>query len=194
MSSRRVEQFRETNETRIKLTLDLDESFREINTGLPFFDHMLTSLSFHGQIGLKIEAQGDLDVDEHHLVEDAGIVLGDALHTAVEKYGPVMRFGSAAVPMDEALSEAVVDVSGRPYLVYTADYPQDYCGKFPIAMLNEFFYALAHHAGITLHAHCRYGHNSHHMAEALFKATGRAFLQAYAPRSGPGPASTKGVL
>lgn len=194
MKGRVIEKSRTTKETRIKLSIDPDNSFQEIKTGLPFFDHLLTSLSFHGRIGLKIEAEGDIEVDGHHLVEDVGIVLGDALSAAVETYGPVQRFGYASVPMDEALSEATVDVSGRPYLVYTAEYPQDYCGTFPVALINEFLYALAHNARITLHANCRYGQNSHHMAEALFKAIGRAFGQAYQSRPGEGPASTKGVL
>jgi len=194
MNNRSVEKSRSTRETEIQLGLDLDGSIQEIHTGLPFFDHILTSMAFHGRFGLRIQAQGDVDVDEHHLVEDVGIVLGDALRTAVETYGPVKRFGHAVVPMDEALSEAIVDVSGRPYLVYTAEYPQAYCGSFPAALINEFLYALVHNGKITLHAHCRYGQNSHHMAEALFKAIGMSFLQAYGPHISAEPASTKGVL
>jgi len=133
-------------------------------------------------------------LDAHHLVEDVGIVLGKAMASTVEDFGHVRRFGSSMIPMDEALSEAVVDVSGRPYLVYTADYPQEYCGEFPVALLQEFLYALAHKGGLTLHASCRYGANSHHMAEALFKALGKALQQAFRKAETGEPASTKGVL
>jgi len=194
METRKIEKSRNTRETQIEILLDLDTGAQQIDTGLPFFDHILNSMSYHGGFGLHIKARGDLEVDAHHLVEDTGIVLGSALYSAVETYGPVKRFGHSVIPMDEALSEAIVDVSGRPYLVYQADYPQSYCGDFPVDLLNEFLYALALNGKITLHALCRYGRNSHHMAEALFKAIGRAFQTAYRRNGSDEPVSTKGIL
>ncbi len=194
MSSRLVNVKRTTKETSIELGLDFDVPNQSIDTGLPFFDHILTSMAYHGHFGLVLKADGDIDVDAHHLVEDVGIALGSALHQTVEQYGHVCRYGSSIIPMDEALSEVIIDVSGRPYLIYTADYPQEYCGQFSIALLKEFLYALALNAKINLHAHCRYGENSHHMAEALFKALGRACMAAYKKSERDEPASTKGVL
>lgn len=194
MSSRLVNIERTTRETSIKLSLDFDVPAQAVNTGLPFFDHILTSMAYHGFFGLNIEAEGDLAVDAHHLVEDIGIALGTALNQTVQQYGHVQRYGHSIIPMDEALSEVAVDVSGRPYLVYTAEYPQEYCGKFPTALVREFMYALAHNAKINLHAHCRYGDNSHHMVEALFKALGRTFMTAYQKSERDEPASTKGLL
>lgn len=185
---------RKTRETNISLELDFDNPGGRISTGVPFFDHILTGMAFHGGIGLNIDASGDLEVDAHHLVEDVGIVLGQALRATVDQFGHVKRFGSSQIPMDEALSEAIVDASGRPYLVYTADYPQEYCGSFPVALLREFFYALVHNGGLTLHVSCRYGSNSHHMAEALFKALGKALRQAFVKAETDEAASTKGML
>ncbi len=194
MSSRLVNIERTTRETSIKLSLDFDAPQQAVDTGLPFFDHILTSMAYHGFFGLSIKAEGDLEVDAHHLVEDVGIALGNALSHTVQQYGHVQRYGHSIIPMDEALSEVSVDVSGRPYLVYTAEYPQEYCGEFPTSLIREFLYALAHNAKINLHAECRYGENSHHMAEALFKALGRAFMSAYQKSDRGEPASTKGVL
>lgn len=194
MDSRPVEIERKTKETSIRLSLDMDNPSQEIHTGVPFFDHILTGMAFHGQFGLKIEASGDLEVDAHHLVEDVGISLGKALRKTVEQYGHIRRFGQAIIPMDEALSETVIDVSGRAYLVYTAEFPQEYCGDFPVALIKEFLYALAQYGGITLHASCRYGENSHHMAESLLKALGRALHQAYQAGTSGNAASTKGML
>jgi imidazoleglycerol-phosphate dehydratase len=194
MKKRTLERERNTKETRIRLRLDLDESGApQIETSVPFFNHILTSMAFHGGFGLEIRAEGDIDVDPHHLVEDTGIVLGDALREAVETYGPVQRFGHSVIPMDEALSEVTLDASGRPWLVLEADFPQEYAGAFPICLVKEFLIALSTRGGLTLHAECRRGENSHHMAESLFKALGRALGQAFRSREGTA-ASTKGSL
>jgi len=194
VKSRALEMKRETKETSINLRFDPDVPAQEISTGLPFFDHLLSSMAFHGRMGLRLSAVGDLEVDPHHLVEDTGLVLGAALRQCAQEHGPIARFGHAVVPMDEALGEAVVDAGGRSYLVHRADYPQEYCGRFPVALLQEFFYALAQKGGITLHLWARYGSNSHHMAEALFKSLGRALRQAYRPSGSTEPISTKGFL
>ena len=197
METRIIEILRETKETQIRLTLDMSSSDKgTLNiAGVPFFGHILQSLSFHGRFRLDIEASGDIDVDPHHLVEDTGLVLGDALRRTVEEYGPVQRFGHQVIPMDEALSETVIDVCGRPYLNFQADFPQDYAGIYPVALNHEFLLALTNRAGISLHALCRYGMNSHHMTESLFKALGRSLKQAYTLLDETGQVlSTKGVL
>ncbi len=191
-----AEAIRDTKETRISLSVNLaDPSRIEIATGIPFFDHMLNAMAFHGSIGLCVQAGGDLEVEYHHTVEDVGLVLGDALYTVFQQLDGVQRYGHSIIPMDDALGEAVVDVCNRPYLVYEADYPQDYCGQFPVALFREFFWGLAVRARINLHLIVRYGLNSHHMTEALFKAMGRALSQAYAPGSGgTASMSTKGRI
>ncbi len=196
MNPQQAEITRDTRETRISARVDLsDATTIDINSGIAFFDHMLTGMAFHGSIGLYLRAEGDLDVEYHHTVEDVGLVLGDALYQVFQQLGSVQRFGHAIIPMDDALSEAVIDVCNRPYLVYNADYPQDYCGQFPVALFREFFWALAVRARINLHLVARYGLNSHHMTEALFKALGRAISQAYQPKSGDNSAmSTKGTI
>ncbi|MCQ2604831.1 MAG: imidazoleglycerol-phosphate dehydratase HisB [Spirochaetia bacterium] len=186
---------RVTKETDIALELNLAEKGKvEINTPVPFFNHMLTAMAFHGGFSLKIDADGDVAVDAHHLVEDIGLVLGDAMCQYKEKFSPLHRFGFSVIPMDDALSEAVIDVSGRPYMVLNADFPQPYSGTFDMSLLREFFIAMANKAQITLHLNCRYGMNSHHMAEALFKACGKAMGQAYSPADGGQVLSTKGLL
>lgn len=186
---------RETKETRIDLILDLDQPGpQSFDLGIPFFAHMLNAMAFHGGFALQIEAIGDLDVDPHHLVEDCGLVLGQALRETLDK-GPVTRYGHSIIPMDDALSETVVDVCKRPYLVYTATYPQPLAGSFDLSLMREFFLALSNAAQINLHLDCRYGLNSHHMVEALFKSLGRALKEAY--RLLPADAavrSTKGTL
>ena len=180
---------RTTRETQISLTLDPDGTAEpSVRTGLPFFDHLLSSMSFHGRFALSIEGKGDLDVDPHHLVEDVGLVLGQAFAGVLAK-GPVARFGHAVVPMDEALSEVTIDVCGRPTLVLSASFPQPSAGTFDLSLLREFWNGLATEARISLHVEVRRGENSHHMAEAAFKALGRALAQAYAAG---GPMSTKG--
>ena len=194
MSQATVE--RKTKETQIRLTLDLDRRDPpKISTGVPFFDHLLTALSFHGGFSLEIEAKGDLEVDPHHLVEDTGLVLGDAFKKVQDSREGVNRYGHSVIPMDEALSEVVIDACGRAAWVYKAEFPHTHAGTFDLSLLREFLIAFANRAQINLHAHCRYGANGHHMAEALFKALGRALSEAYAVREGGNAAmSTKGVI
>jgi imidazoleglycerol-phosphate dehydratase len=179
---RKARMTRATRETDIKLTLDLDAPVEgAIATGVAFFDHMLQSMSFHGRFGLSIDARGDLAVDAHHLVEDVGLVLGQAFAAVLVSGGPVARFGHAVIPMDEALAEATVDVCGRGTLFLSASFPKGHAGTFDLALLREFFNALSAEARISLHIDIRRGLNGHHMAEASFKALGRALRQAYAP-------------
>ena len=185
---------RKTKETQISITFDFDGKKEiAVETGLPFFDHILTSFSFHGGMSCCISASGDIEVDPHHLVEDIGLVFGECLARYAEEAGPLSRFGSSAIPMDDSLSEVIVDVCGRPYLVYRADYPQRVVGTFDIALIREFLLALTNRAAINLHCLCRYGENSHHMAESLFKALGKALNTAYSRVDGP-VRSTKGSL
>ncbi|MFW5683920.1 MAG: imidazoleglycerol-phosphate dehydratase [Spirochaetota bacterium] len=191
--SRRAEVERKTKETQIRVIVDMDQATEpDVETSLPFFDHMLTAMAFHGGFGLTVRAAGDVDVDPHHVVEDTGIVLGQCLETVLREGGPVARFGHAVVPMDEALSEATIDVCGRPTLVYRAELPQHYAGDFALWLLREFFSGLSMGARIALHLDCRYGENAHHMVEALCKAAGRAIGHAY--RSAAAGMSTKGVI
>jgi imidazoleglycerol-phosphate dehydratase len=191
---RKAEEHRETKETRISIEIDFSRKGGEIETGLPFFTHLLYAMSFHGGFFLTLRAEGDTEVDPHHLVEDTGLVLGKALATLVRDHGAVRRFGHAVIPMDDALAEVTIDAGGRPYLVYHASYPQEYCGEFSASLLREFLLGLTNAAKINLHADCRCGENSHHMAEALFKALGRALFTAYETYSGEGEASTKGNI
>jgi imidazoleglycerol-phosphate dehydratase len=188
---------RKTAETEVEVQVRMDpEDQRDIriDTGVPFFSHILESMAFHGRFGLKVEARGDLAVDEHHLVEDTGLVLGEALRRIVDLHGPVERFGSAVIPMDDALAEVAIDVGGRPYLVFAAQFPQERVGTFQVALLREFLGAVAVRAAINVHAHIRYGGNSHHMAEALFKALGVALRQAYSLQPGiPEPIDSRGL-
>jgi len=192
--TRPIETARKTAETDITLSLDLSRAEPPvIRTGMPFFDHVLHSMAFHGGFYLSVKAAGDLDVDSHHLVEDVGIVLGQALKKTVETYGPVERFAEARIVMDEALSSVVADMGGRPFLVFDAAFPQPSCGGFDTALVREFLYALAVNSGLCLHAQCEYGDNSHHMVEALFKALGIAIGRALRRNEGR-IRSTKGVL
>lgn len=193
MSSRKVQVTRATRETDITLTFDPDQPFEgEIATGVPFFDHLLLAFAFHGRMGLSVKARGDIDVDSHHLVEDTGLVLGQALADVLQKTDAVARFGHAVIPMDEALAEAVVDVCGRPTLSWHADFPQPRAGAFDLSLLREFLIGLSSQARISLHVEVRRGENGHHMAEAAFKALGRAVRQAYSPA--PDAMSTKGRI
>jgi imidazoleglycerol-phosphate dehydratase len=187
---------RNTKETKIAITVDFsDGAARNVDTGIPFFDHLLQAMAFHGGFGLEIKATGDLQVDPHHCVEDVGIVLGDALREMLASAGAVERYGHSVIPMDDSLSEVTIDVCERPYLMYSADYPQPRCGDFDVSLIREFLLGLANRARINLHASCRYGENSHHMAEALFKALGRAIKTAYNPKVGGKEAmSTKGSV
>jgi len=190
---------RETKETQIKMTLNMSGTGNiEINTPLPFFSHMLHAMSFHGRFDFKLEAYGDIEVDPHHLVEDTGLVLGLALSQTLENFGAVHRYSHAYIPMDEALSRIVIDVSGRPYCRYSVDYPQAFSGLFPMETLREFFLGLSQQAKISLHADCLHGENAHHMSESLFKALGIALKAAYTSKNehkdNTSLMSTKGYL
>lgn len=188
---------RDTQETRIELTLDLDGSGAcDLTTGLPFFEHMLTQIARHGLLDLKIRADGDLEVDAHHTVEDVGIVLGQAVARAVGEKRGIMRYGHAYVPLDEALSRAVIDFSGRPGLTYRVDYTRERIGDFDVDLLREFFQGFVNHAQVTVHLDNLRGDNAHHQAETLFKAFGRALRMAVAedPRMAGQVPSTKGTL
>lgn len=184
---------RKTKETDIKLRLDLDGGEVSISTGIGFFDHMLTALAVHGGIGLSVEAVGDLFVDSHHTVEDTGIVLGQAFAEALGDKSSIMRYGSASIPMDESLADCSLDISGRPYLVFNADFDSDKIGDFDTQLAEEFFRAFAFNAGITMHINLRYGSNDHHKCEAVFKSVAHA-LKTAVSKNGYGVLSTKGVL
>lgn len=184
---------RKTKETDITVALTLEGGAVAVNTGIGFFDHMLTALGFYAGFGLEITAKGDLHVDAHHTVEDVGIVLGQALAQALGDKVGITRFGSAFVPMDESLARAVLDISARPYLVYDAVMPQERIGDYDSCLTVEFLRALTVHGGLTLHMAGLYGVNAHHLTEAMFKALGLAFKQAVAV-GGDGVTSTKGAL
>ncbi len=184
---------RNTKETQISVQLDLDRGEVQVNTGIGFFDHMLTAFGFYAGIGLKLTAKGDLYVDGHHTVEDTGIVLGQAIREALGDRKGIRRFGSAYVPMDEALAFTALDFSNRPYLVFDAEMPQERIGEYDSCLTLEFMRAVAHNAGITLHQKCFYGVNAHHITEGLFKSLGLAVKDAI-KIEGTGVTSTKGVL
>lgn len=185
---------RKTKETDIKLSLCLDGGDIKIDTGIGFFDHMLNSFALHGGFGLELFVKGDLEVDEHHTVEDTGIVLGKAFSKALGDKSSIDRFASFYVPMDEALAFACVDISGRPFLVFDADFPQSRCGQYDCSMTVEFMRAFAYNAGITLHIKSLYGSNSHHITEAIYKAVAHALRLAVKTNASDMPLSTKGVL
>lgn len=185
---------RETKETFISVWLCLDGGEVSIDTGIGFFDHMLTAFAVHGGFGLLIKAHGDLDVDCHHTIEDTGIVLGQALAQALGDKAGINRFGSFYVPMDEALGFCSLDISGRPFLVFDAEFPEERIGGYDSCMTEEFMRALAFNAGITLHLKALYGKNSHHITEALYKALGHAMKEAVGLSDSDAPLSTKGVL
>lgn len=185
---------RATTETEVKLTLCLDGGEVRVVTGLSFFDHMLMQLAKHGGLGLDIEAKGDLGVDSHHLVEDVGLCLGDALREALGNRTGISRFGHALVPLDEALARVVVDLSGRPWCEFNAELPPILLGDgFQVEMVREFFIALATRGGMTLHADLLRGQNTHHKVEALFKALAVALRDAIRIEGTQLP-STKGTL
>ena len=188
---------RETNETKIRVELELDGSGKhEIRTGISFYDHMLTQLAVHGLFNLKIEAQGDLAVDPHHTVEDTALALGLAFDQALGERRGLMRMGSALVPMDEALAEVAVDLSGRPYYVFTGEWTGQVITTLPVTLIEHVFYSLSVGMRANLHALIRYGRDDHHKAEALFKALGRALCQATRedPRRASAIPSSKGTL
>ena len=196
-SARTARVQRQTSETEVSITLSLEGSgVHQVASGVPFFDHMLAAFSRHGLFDLRVEAHGDLEVDAHHTVEDVGIVLGQALDQCLGDRRGITRFGDALVPMDEALALAAVDISGRGQLHWQVDLPIEFIGNFDTTLFKEFLIALCAAAGLTLHVRSLAGGNSHHILEAIAKATARALSQAVAldSRRGPEIPSTKGRL
>ncbi|MBY6152144.1 imidazoleglycerol-phosphate dehydratase HisB [Vannielia litorea] len=188
---------RETAETAITVDIDLDGTGSYDNaTGVGFFDHMLDQLARHALIDMKISAKGDLHIDDHHTVEDVGITLGKALTEAMGDKRGINRYGACLLPMDDALVRAALDLSGRPFLVWNVDFPTQKIGTFDTELVREFFQAFATHGGITLHVDALHGFNSHHIAEAAFKAVARALRDALEadPRKADAIPSTKGTL
>ncbi len=195
--SRTAEIERNTLETQVSIKLNLDGTgAAKLETGVPFLDHMLDQVARHGLIDLEIKAAGDLEIDAHHTVEDIGITLGQALARAVGEKSGIRRYGHAYVPLDEALSRVVIDLSGRPGLVYAVNFPRARVGEFELDLIQEFFQGFANHAAVTLHIDSLRGSNSHHIAETLFKAFGRALRLALEsdPRMQGQLPSTKGAL
>jgi imidazoleglycerol-phosphate dehydratase len=170
---------RETKETQISLTINLDgKGNGDINTGVGFFDHMLNLMAFHGGFDLEIKAKGDIEVCDHHLVEDVGITLGEAVLKALGDKRGIKRYGTFFIPMDETLAQVSLDISGRSFLAFDCTFARESIGSFSTEMVKEFFRAFAFNAGITLHGRVLYGENDHHKVEALFKALGRALREA----------------
>jgi imidazoleglycerol-phosphate dehydratase len=194
MDARIATKSRKTNETDIRISLNLDgEGEHQIATGIPFFDHMLAQIARHGHFDLEIEAKGDLEIDGHHTVEDVGWVLGQALREALGDRRGIVRFGHAYVPLDEALTRVVIDLSGRPYLVYKAEFKSPRIGDLQTELIEEFLKALVQEGRFNLHVENLYGRNQHHIAETIFKATARALYSATRVEHAQIP-STKGVL
>lgn len=187
---------RKTAETSISLQLNIDgQGTSNIATGVGFFDHMLTLLAKHSFFDVTLQAQGDLEVDAHHTVEDCGIVLGQALQSAIGDKQGIKRYGNSFVPMDEALAQVVVDFSGRSFLSWQADIPRGLLGNFETELVEEFFRAVTTNCGLTLHVRLLYGKNTHHMIEAIFKATARALAEALTQDERiKGVLSSKGLL
>ena len=195
-ASRRAVVARNTKETQIKVELDLDGSgASRLAIGIPFLEHMLEQVARHGMIDLVVEGKGDVQIDHHHMVEDVGIVLGQALDKALGDKAGVRRYGHAYVPLDEALSRVVIDLSGRPGLEYFVEYPRARVADFDVDLFREFFQGFVNHAKVTLHVDALRGRNAHHIAETAFKAFGRALRMAVErdPRASGIP-STKGTL
>lgn len=187
---------RNTNETQIALSFGIDgEGNSKQDSGVPFLDHMLDLFTRHGHFDLVVKAKGDIEIDYHHTVEDIGICLGHTLREALGDKKGIKRYGNAFVPMDDALAQVVIDISNRPHLEYRATYPSNVVGQFPTELVHEFLWKFALEARINLHVILHYGHNTHHMIEAIFKALGRALDEATTidPRV-KGVPSTKGVL
>lgn len=197
MTARTASVERNTNETQISIQLNLDGTGQSsLNTGLPFFEHMIDQIARHGMLDLTINAKGDLEIDAHHTVEDVGITLGQAFSQAIGDKKGIVRYGHAYVPLDEALSRVVIDFSGRPGLEFRAQFPRARVGDFDVDLTHEFFQGFVNHANVTLHIDSITGDNSHHIAETIFKAFGRALRMAAAPderMQGIVP-STKGSL
>lgn len=191
---RTAEVKRKTKETDIEVFVKLDGTGKvNVNTGIGFFDHMLTAFGVHSGIDLDVRCAGDLNVDGHHTVEDTGIVLGQAFAKALDNKSGIARYGSAFVPMDEALAFCSLDISGRPFLVFNGDFNDDRIGEYDTCLTEEFFRAFAFNSGITLHIKKEYGKNDHHIAEAMFKAVAHALKKAMEIK-GDTILSTKGVL
>ena len=188
---------RKTNETNISVEINLDGTGKfDVNTGIGFFDHMLEQLSRHSLIDMKVSAKGDLHIDAHHTSEDVGIAIGQAMNKALGDRKGIRRYASIDLAMDETLTKAALDVSGRPYLVWDVDFPRDKVGDYDTELFREFFHAFAHNSGITLHVINQYGENNHHIAETCFKAVARALRMAIEidPRQKGVVPSTKGTL
>ncbi|MCF6320191.1 MAG: imidazoleglycerol-phosphate dehydratase HisB [Rhizobiaceae bacterium] len=188
---------RKTNETDISVEINLDGTGKyDVKTGIGFFDHMLEQLSRHSLIDMNIQAAGDLHIDAHHTSEDVGIALGQAISKALGDRAGINRYASIDLAMDETLTKAAIDVSGRPYLVWQVKFPRDKVGDYDTELFREFFHALAHNGGITLHVINQYGENNHHIAETCFKAVARALRKAVEtdPRQAGVIPSTKGTL
>ncbi|HOG12143.1 MAG: imidazoleglycerol-phosphate dehydratase HisB [Smithellaceae bacterium] len=194
--ARKAKIVRKTTETDIALDIDLDKSAASrIDTTIPFLNHMLELFARHGQFKLVVKSKGDTEIDDHHLVEDLGICLGQAVGQALGKKTGINRYGSASVPMDESLCRVDMDICGRPYLIYKVRYERRKIGGFDPALVKEFFKAFTDHSGITLHITLEYGSNSHHIIESVFKAFARALRQAVTINPEiSGVLSTKGTL
>jgi imidazoleglycerol-phosphate dehydratase len=191
---RYAEAERETKETRVRVVLDLDGGTRrDISTGIPFFDHMLAQLCFHGEIDFGVQCEGDLEIDDHHTVEDIGIVMGQALAAAL-RTEPIKRYSSKMAPMDEALVLAAIDISGRGGLFYDIQFTTEKIGTLSTECVREFFRALSSHSGITIHLRQVAGENNHHICEATFKAFGLALHEATRVSERHGSPSTKGRI
>jgi imidazoleglycerol-phosphate dehydratase len=197
MNQRTAEVERNTLETQINIKINLDGSGKaSFLTGIPFLEHMLDQVARHGLIDIEIDAKGDLEIDDHHTVEDIGITLGQAFAAAIGDKKGIHRYGHAYVPLDEALSRVVIDFSGRPGLFYEVKFPKAMIGSFDVDLFREFFQGFVNHAGVTLHIDNLKGANAHHIAETIFKAMGRAIRMAIAadPRMAGMMPSTKGSL
>ncbi len=197
MADRKATVKRDTLETQIEISVNLDGTgLSRLDTGVPFFDHMLDQVARHGLIDLGIQARGDLDIDAHHTVEDVGITLGQAIAQALGDKKGITRYGHAYVPLDEALSRVVIDFSGRPGLENRVVFPRERVGEFDLELVHEFFQGFVNHASVSLHLDGLQGRNAHHIAETLFKAFGRALRMAMTrdPRLGDILPSTKGAL
>lgn len=185
---------RNTKETQIKIELNLDGGEVKVDTGIGFFDHMLTAFGVHGGFGLNVKVTGDLDVDTHHTVEDTGIALGKAFNEALGDMSGINRYGTSYIPMDESLAQASLDISNRPFLVFNADFAQEKCGDYETCVTEEFWRAFAVNSAITLHINVLYGVNAHHEIEAIFKAVAHALKIAVQKNGDNCVLSTKGVL
>ena len=197
MAQRKATVSRQTRETRITVSVNLDGSGQtRISTGIGFFDHMLDALGRHSFIDLEVEAEGDLHIDGHHTVEDTGIVIGKAIKEALNDFSGITRYGHAYLPMDETLSRAAIDLCNRPYFIWKVSFDRDKIGDMDTELFKEFFQALSGNSGMCLHIETLYGDNNHHIAESCFKAVARALRMAVSPdeRLGAGTASTKGSL